>query len=721
MLQNTYVIAIGRSSSSHESVEKRFNAEMLQLRSGSNNVFFSKLHGKYVRVHVEVFVSLQDQPEKRQSIYVAMGNSLQTPRWGYSANLSQVASVIPSCDQCHSVMLRDESVVQTACILCDNWCISEFSEMLAYSPPKHYPFRHDHVGTRTITPKKLTFELLKTTIDTAHNKVISRSWSTEQASAYMEVCGLNEKCRLEVIDRANNCILADLIEENKEVEPEIYEVLIRDKQRNPELYKCWPFPPSWCSGLEMSQHIDAIMHLVFLGVIKTTMKRFNYWTKVRGKHNAMVSFAKLILEGVQELRLQWITVLPYRQGCFSGWVSENFLGMARILPWFYSNMFNLLGDPVAYEPPITPQHKWTLLQNKAWLKSRFLSQKGKAKDLSIKVKHFMTLPQYEHPHGPLGGPVTDVLITVQMLWIMTSHIMARSVNTDHIIKTERMIKLFLSSYEHFDKHLRQSNTKCKPSWLTSSNFLCLLNLPEAMHQFGPLPNLWEGGGQGERVLSVLKPMMSGYKKNWQVNILQKVLNRMALNRVTASMSNIYEKKIASNNTHDYIDGDFSIDSDDDESIQEIQEHNFTIQLHVHYRCYSSFAELRKQIKLGKPISALHLEGSLFALIHRGDNRDQCYIKAVVTDFITVKLGLHYFKVQFLVGDGHTTTNSLPLRKSTIAVVDRTCILLPLLTCVSGGYDRHSSVTAYAIMDSNWQYMQYENDMYYFKSPSITVG
>jgi hypothetical protein len=242
-----------------------------------------------------------------------------------------------------------------------------------------------------------------------------------------------------------------------------------------------------------------------------------------------------------------------------------------------------------------------------------------------------------------------------------------------------------------------------------------------MHQFGPLPNLWEGGGQGERVLSVLKPMMSGYKKNWQVNILQKVLNRMALNRVTASMSIIYEKEIASNNTQDYLDDDISIDSDDDESIQEIQEQNFTLQLHVHYRCYSSFAELRKQIRLGKPISALHLEGNSFAVTHRGDNRDQCYIKAVITSFITVKLGLHYFKVQFLVSDGHTTMNSLPLRKSTIAVVSRACILLPLLSCVSGGYDRHSSETAYAIMDSNWQYMQYDNDMYYFKSPSITVG
>ena len=109
--------------------------------------------------------------------------------------------------------------------------------------------------------------------------------------------------------------------------------------------------------MEITQHIDAIMHLLFLGVIKTTMKRVNYWAKVRGKHDAMVSSSKLILEGVQDLRLQWVNVLPYRQGCFSGWVSENYLGMARMLPWFYNNMTNLMGDPFVYKKPTSPQHK----------------------------------------------------------------------------------------------------------------------------------------------------------------------------------------------------------------------------------------------------------------------------------------------------------------------------------------------------------------------------
>ena len=39
---------------------------------------------------------------------------------------------------------------------------------------------------------------------------------------------------------------------------------------------------------------------------------------------------------------------------------------------------------------------------------------------------------------------------------------------------------------------KYTSTKRIPGWISSCNFVCLLNLPNAMRQFGPLRNLWEG-------------------------------------------------------------------------------------------------------------------------------------------------------------------------------------------------------------------------------------
>lgn len=46
----------------------------------------------------------------------------------------------------------------------------------------------------------------------------------------------------------------------------------------------WKFPPQWVRGVELHQHIEVIMHLLFLGVVKTSLQMVQEWTKKRGKH-----------------------------------------------------------------------------------------------------------------------------------------------------------------------------------------------------------------------------------------------------------------------------------------------------------------------------------------------------------------------------------------------------------------------------------------------------
>ena len=102
--------------------------------------------------------------------------------------------------------------------------------------------------------------------------------------------------------------------------------------------------------------------------------------------------------------------------------------------------------------------------------------------------------------------------------------MAKTVNSLHVATCKHHIKLFLSVFDWFDGKVRKS--KDKPMWLILYNFVCLLNMPEVMNEFVLLSNLWEGGGQGEKVLCNVKPIMNGYHKNWQCNALNKLLDNM---------------------------------------------------------------------------------------------------------------------------------------------------------------------------------------------------
>ena len=52
-----------------------------------------------------------------------------------------------------------------------------------------------------------------------------------------------------------------------------------------------------------------------------------------------------------------------------------------------------------------------------------------------------------------------------------------------------------------------------------------------MRCYGPLPNLWEKVGQGEKVLSRVKPLHNSYRAGWQRHLLCNVLDSMALDRI----------------------------------------------------------------------------------------------------------------------------------------------------------------------------------------------
>ena len=100
----------------------------------------------------------------------------------------------------------------------------------------------------------------------------------------------------------------------------------------------------------------------------------------------------------------------------------------------------------------------------------------------------------------------------------------------------------MSAFDKFDRGMNENDNTL--SWITSYNFVCLINIPQVIREFGPVHNLWEGGGQGEKIISFFKPVWFGFRNNWQANMLESILKRMAIKRVCndTKYDEIYDKE-----------------------------------------------------------------------------------------------------------------------------------------------------------------------------------
>ena len=115
----TYIVAVGPKGVNHDEVEEIHAKEMNDLRNESH-YFYSKAHGKVINLHAELFVSLADQPARREANGISAGNGTYGGRWGHCVNLGALSDVVPSCDDCLEAMLSGDDVDPT-CGNCTNW------------------------------------------------------------------------------------------------------------------------------------------------------------------------------------------------------------------------------------------------------------------------------------------------------------------------------------------------------------------------------------------------------------------------------------------------------------------------------------------------------------------------------------------------------------------------------------------------------------------------
>jgi hypothetical protein len=162
------------------------------------------------------------------------------------------------------------------------------------------------------------------------------------------------------------------------------------------------------------------------------------------------------------------------------------LGFCQVSVWFYSTLYIVASDPSVVIPTNREQQEW----NAKWLSIHCLKTLGNAVGLRRRVKHYMLRNGGPPPLlQPRGGSIKNVIYVVSNLHAMVSRLMSSSVTESLILDIDCHIKLFLSSYDTFDKEMRCDSST--PTRISSHNFICLSNLPDAIREFDPLQNLWE--------------------------------------------------------------------------------------------------------------------------------------------------------------------------------------------------------------------------------------
>ena len=687
---NTYPIALGMDGESHEEVEQLFAQELWSLRNGEKNVFYHGGLKRNVRVYVELLASLQDQPERRKANYIMLGRSTYTAQWGLLLDFAAVAANIPGCKRCSNSLLLHHSQSSFQCDNCVNWNTDSNSHLLEFYPPNNYPQNLIPRISGKLSPQKMTYKLLKEAVEVAHNGVVLGGWKTSTMTDYLRVHGLNEEAIQNVKHRANNCkkYNAVICACNGDITAPSFDALHKEKKSDPSMFQMWECPSVWRRGVDLQQHIDVAMHLLFLGIVKTVMQQIQDWMVLRNKGSRFVQYADGVFDNVQRLQLTWCRVTPYKNGHFGGWISENYVAAARVMAWFYGSIGNIAADPIFDEPDVEFE-SWKKIHHYGWLKIRGLDITGTAWELKQRVQKYMK--QRGGPPGipePAGGPIENVFSMISALRCMISRLMVREVTEAYLKDLERHIKIFLNAYELFDSANRTSNSI--PSWVSSYNFCCLLNYPRVIKEFGPLRNLWEGGGMGEKVLRLVKPNWYGFRKNWQINKLDQVLRKMSMVKMREKKKIMGSDELEKNmiDDLDYL-SDSSADDEKERHTSSDEVGKFSGLLKV----YKNKEELLRTFQMGYPLSVVRLIcGRFFCVCKKGIT-----VEVKRTEFLESICEASYHNWTLSVENTTVHTYASVERKN----ISNYCVLLPKLTPtgVASGFQ------VFTLIDSEWKEIQ----------------
>lgn len=552
-LNHTYPLAIAKKGANHDSVLAKIEEDMKQVRNGMAYYIGSKKK-KGIFQFTE-FAHLGDQPERRGLNYLKLGVAIFAARFGVSANHKSCYSVLLACRRCASVTQerleeRETSLPLPECSKCLNWDVLKDSNLALGPPPQNYPLLSNDEGNdafyaesdycrlvrrvlpdgrvmQLLKPFRLSFDGLNGAIELAHRAYCHHGWTAANVSAYLDVENLNDAFITDFQRHAANAYaLASVRNGNQNTTPELRQAIEEDAAKNPAAYEMIALPATFTrEGFGLDKWPNVIMHLMFLGMVKTVSRVTEKFLKVTRRSSAFRKANAAYLDPLTTMSIEWLNIMKY-SGELGHWVSENYHGFARLMPWFYQNIVDLEVEPEIILGPETEQSKWPAQHNRIWLKRRGLDTKGKAEDLRVRVANYMSSDEVPPLLNEPDRPIVLVERVVLTLHEFVACVMAPTVTEELACRTDYAVRAFLTAYDNLDACL----TTGQNFILNKPNFGCLIDLPDMMRKYGPLRELWEGGPRGEGFLKFAKPhMKQGFRhQNWHYHLHRKLLNTKAL-------------------------------------------------------------------------------------------------------------------------------------------------------------------------------------------------
>lgn len=699
-LEYTYPLAVGNKDNPHLLVEHELSLDLQLLRDGKAGKFYLGCTRQWVEVVGDILVTIMDQPERRKTNFMAQGNGSYSCRFGVSANHRELYKFLRACSKClqnmeaflQSNTMSDPSL--PICCDCLNWDVLKESPLALYVAPKSYPLADgcihvatDEAGNLKLRPFRISYGTLKDAVSVVHQKLESREWTKANAEAYLRVEGLSQEAYDAVINHGQNAAALRRAREQHLGDSPAGEAVMSDYHSNPHLYNPWPIPSRWSRGVPLSRTIDPLMHLLFLGIVKTVGSTVRKYLVSYGQHKSFSDRYSYLLLQAKDLKLDWLKVLSYGTGNYGGWVSENCLAYARLMPWFYQDLDIMLHEPSTDDPPSNlPSERWLAKHNKNWLTRRGLDDTGSASQLKKRVAEYLKMDNVPQilpvfMGGNSGGHSALVFSLLNALSRMLQAVMITNMSPDSVTRMDASIKVFLNKFDDVEKLLRPNNAV--PAVTSTPNMMCLLNLPRATEEHGPLRKYWEGAICGEGFLAKVKSNITqGMRPGWEDNL----------------MKNIHAQKT-------FMITKEQIKNKDLDGLKKMSIHAPEL-----YENKAQFSEYKSQANLimcwrdRKPLSVICTEkGEFFAVLDATTGE----LVSIAMDHqqrsLTVA-GLSYFGFE-LNTQGRTVlwTEIDPVPKVSY------CVLLPLLRCRDTMVCNKTGT--FAVISSNWHSLSLSKDFH----------
>ena len=600
-LSNTLPIALGLKKNPHwRLVEHRFREDMKELGHGLKPIMV--YHGglkKCIPVFIRRLACLTDKVERGdytstlsctskyhryygkivrfepptldiRTISFLLANEkagLSVNHYGWSCDMVhrvKNGGSFPACYNCRMETVEwlkkpdFGTLPSDTCSICANWTLSDSTKILmSFDAPKDYPTVDRCLPDCPVSPPQgrepglqrlcylsLDFSTMIKAMKYAFFHCKSgrnTGWTKAMCKAYLRTCGVNGK------------------------EQDLLYTAAATAHRNPEevvdynlpgKVGIYVFPAAYTGDMKLNLFIEMLMHLLFLGIAESNFKLQNLYMQEFGRPEATFkNTIQPLLLVLVKFNLSWLLALPF-SGTKKGklttgtWVSENWLAWTRLSKVVYGYCFRRGEQDVL----LGSNDLARMVTSFVALVARVLSHSGATKQNTLSIQYILK----------------EFLSCVRELDVRTRYV--------------KMNQLATSGGNMEEGGGNASDEKSKDQWWLKSNYVSCLNLPSTISELGPLINLWDGGGKGERYIQEIKPHIPRGVRDggsFFVRLLEKVYKTNCINHIGGQLSSTEddntpslskgdsgeEQEIGVDATDRHIDRD--IDGDDVSDFSEV--------------------------------------------------------------------------------------------------------------------------------------------------------